>query len=131
MTMPVAKNLRILVVDDQKSMRELARMCLRGLGVQDIEFVESAEQALDSLKESQFDLIISDWNMEGMTGLDFLKRIRQNPVLARLPFVMATTERTADHVLAAKSAGVSHYIAKPYSQDSFKKTLETVLGPLT
>jgi two-component system chemotaxis response regulator CheY len=129
--MPVAKNLRILVVDDQKSMRELARMCLRGLGVQDIEFVESAEQALDSLKESQFDLIISDWNMEGMTGLDFLKRIRQNPVLARLPFVMATTERTADHVLAAKSAGVSHYIAKPYSQDSFKKTLETVLGPLT
>jgi two-component system chemotaxis response regulator CheY len=129
--MPVAKNLRILVVDDQKSMRELARMCLRGLGVQDIEFVESAEQALESLKESQFDLIISDWNMEGMTGLDFLKRIRQNPVLARLPFVMATTERTADHVLAAKSAGVSHYIAKPYSQDSFKKTLETVLGPLT
>jgi two-component system chemotaxis response regulator CheY len=129
--MPVAKNLRILVADDQKSMRELARMCLRALGVQDIEFVESAEQALESLKRSQFDLIISDWNMEGMSGLEFLKAIRQNPILARLPFIMATTERTAEHVLAAKSAGVSHYIGKPYSQENFKKTLETVLGPLT
>src|SRR5690606_31639318 len=92
--MPVAKDLRILVVDDQKSMRELARMCLRGLGIQDIDFVESAEAALERLKEAQFDLIISDWNMEGMSGLEFLKQIRQNPVLARFPFVMATTEST-------------------------------------
>lgn len=129
--MPIAKNLRILVVDDQKSMRELARMCLRGLGVEEIDFVESAEAALERLKEAPFDLIISDWNMEGMSGLELLKRIRQNPILARMPFVMATTERTAEHVLAAKSAGVSHYIAKPYSQENFKKTLEQVLGPLT
>jgi two-component system chemotaxis response regulator CheY len=128
--MPTAKELRVLVADDQKSMRELARMCLKGIGVQDIEFVESAEQALDRLKEVQVDLIISDWNMDGMSGLDFLKNIRANPVLKRIPFVMATTERTADHVLAAKNAGVSHYIPKPYSQEALKKTIEHVVGPL-
>jgi two-component system chemotaxis response regulator CheY len=129
--MPVAKDLRVLVADDQKSMRELARMCLRGLGVHDIEFVESAEAALERLKEIQVDLIVSDWNMGGMSGLDLLKKIRANPVLGRLPFILATTERTAEHVLAAKQAGVSNYIPKPYSQEAFKKVLEQVLGPLT
>ena len=129
--MPSAKDFRVLVADDQKSMRELARMCLKGIGVQDIEFVESAEQALDRLKEVQVDLIISDWNMDGMSGLDFLKNIRANPVLKRIPFVMATTERTADHVMAAKAAGVSHYIPKPYSQDALKKTIEQVVGQLS
>jgi two-component system, chemotaxis family, chemotaxis protein CheY len=128
--MPHAKDLRVLVADDQKSMRELARMCLRGLGVQDIEFAESAEAALERLKEVQVDLIISDWNMDGMSGLDFLKKIRSNPVLKQLPFVMATTERTAEHVISAKNAGVSHYIPKPYSQEALKKTIEHVLGPL-
>jgi two-component system chemotaxis response regulator CheY len=125
-----AKELRVLVADDQKSMRELARMCLKGIGVQDVEYVESAEAALDRLKEVQVDLIISDWNMEGMTGLEFLKQIRSNPVLRRLPFIMATTERTAEHVISAKNAGVSHYIPKPYSQEALKKALEHVLGPL-
>lgn len=121
-------NARILVVDDQKSMRGMARYCLTEIGVGAVDSEESAEAALQRLKTVKYDLIISDWNMDGMSGLDFLKAVRSNPVLARTPFIMATSERSKELIVAAKQAGVSHYIVKPFSIEEVQKRLDVVLG---
>lgn len=119
---------RVLVVDDQKSMRGLARYCLMEIGVGAVDSEESAEDALERLKTVKYDVIISDWNMDGMSGLDFLKTVRANPVLRRMPFIMATSERSKELIVAAKQAGVSHYVVKPFTEDDLRKRLDVVLG---
>lgn len=129
--MPKLSTIRILVVDDQKSMRDLARVCLRELGIYSVETADGVTQAMERLGEARYDLVVSDWNMDGESGLDLLRKIRGHPILAKTPFVMATTESSASYVVAAKEAGVSHYIVKPYSTANLCDRLEKVLGPLT
>lgn len=119
---------RILVVDDQKSMRGMARYCLTEIGVGAVDSEPSAEAALERLKTVKYDLIISDWNMDGMSGLDFLVKVRASQSLARVPFIMATSERSKELIVAAKKAGVSHYVVKPFAIDDLRKRLDVVLG---
>ena len=129
--MPAAKNLRVLVVDDQHSMRGLTRHSLERMGVTQVVDVSSGEKALEALKAERFDLIISDWNMDGISGLDLLTSIRKNPVIGKLPFIMATSESGKAQVMAAAQAGANNYVLKPFSVADLKGKVEAVLGALT
>ncbi|MGI9508142.1 MAG: response regulator [Geminicoccaceae bacterium] len=129
--MPTANNLNILIVDDQQSIRDLTRHCLKQIGINQVAVAKSGEQALEVLGKSKFDLIISDWNMDGITGLELLTKIRSNPVIKTLPFIMATGQKDKAQVIAAKEAGVNNYIVKPFSTADLKKRVEAVLGALS
>ena len=129
--MPSANNLKVLIVDDQQSMRGLTRHCLREIGVSQVTDAKSGEEALKVLSEKNFDLIISDWNMDGISGLELLTKIRGNPIIKKLPFIMATGERNKAQVKLAIDAGVNNYIVKPFSVADLRKRVEAVLGALT
>lgn len=128
--MPSAKNMRVLVVDDQQSMRGLTRHCLERMGVTQVTDVSSGEKAMEVVKNEKFDLIVCDWNMDGISGLDLLTNIRKNPVISKLPFIMATSESSKSQVMAAKKAGVNNYVLKPFSAADLKTKIEAVLGPV-
>jgi len=128
--MPSAKNLQILVVDDQQSMRELTRHCLKQMGISKIEIAKSGEEALGVLGKTKFDLIVSDWNMDGISGLELLTKIRGNPVIKKLPFIMATGQKEKAQIMAAKEAGANNYVVKPFSTADLRKRIEAVLGAL-
>lgn len=129
--MPSAKNLNILIVDDQQSIRDLTRHCLKQIGINQVSVAKSGEQALEVLGKTKFDLIISDWNMDGISGLELLTKIRGNPVIKSLPFIMATGQKDKAQVIAAKEAGVNNYIVKPFSTADLRKRVEAVLGALS
>lgn len=129
--MPSANNLQILIVDDQQSMRELTRHCLKQIGCNQVTAAKSGEEALDALGKTKFDLIISDWNMDGISGLDLLTKIRSNSVIKTLPFIMATGQKDKALVIAAKEAGANNYIVKPFSAADLRKRVEAVLGTLS
>jgi two-component system, chemotaxis family, chemotaxis protein CheY len=122
-----AKAMRVLVVDDQQSMRGLARQCLTRLGVRQVDMVPSGEEAMKSLGQAKFDLIISDLNMDGMSGTDLLAKVREHPVLKDMPFLLATSEcyRPAEGL----SDG-SGFVAKPFSVADLKNAIEGVVGKL-
>lgn len=128
--MSSAKNLQILIVDDQQSMRELTKHCLNQIGINQVTAAKSGEEALDKLSKAKFDLIISDWNMDGISGLELLTTIRSNPVIKKLPFIMATGQKDKAQVMVAKEAGVNNYIVKPFSAADLRKRVEAVLGAL-
>lgn len=129
--MPSSKSMQILIVDDQQTMRDLLRKCLQELGIMKITATKSGEDALETIGKESFDLVISDWNMDGMSGLDLLKKIRSNPVVKSLPFIMATGAQDKKQVLAAKEAGANNYIVKPFSAAELKKRIEAVFGALS
>lgn len=128
--MPSAANLQVLIVDDQQSMRELTRHCLKQMGISKVAVAKSGEEALDVLGKTKFDLIVSDWNMDGISGLELLTKIRNNPILGKLPFIMATGQKEKGQIVAAKEAGANNYIVKPFSTADLKKRIEAVLGVL-
>jgi two-component system chemotaxis response regulator CheY len=123
--------MQVLIVDDQQSMRELLRHCLKEIGVTKVTSTKSAEDALETVTRESYDLVISDWNMDGMTGLDLLKNIRSNPVIKGLPFIMATGTQDKKQVMAAKEAGANNYIVKPFSTGDLRKRVEAVFGALS
>lgn len=129
--MPAARSLRVLVVDDQQSMRGLTRHSLERIGVTQAVDVSSGEKALAALQSEKFDLIISDWNMEGISGLDLLTSVRKNPLISKTPFIMATSENTKAQIMAAVQAGVNNYVLKPFSVADLRTKMEAVLGPIT
>lgn len=128
--MPAANNLQILIVDDQQSMRELTRHCLKQMGISKVSSAKSGEEALGVLGKTKFDLIISDWNMDGITGLELLTKVRGNPIIGKLPFIMATGQKEKAQIIAAKEAGANNYIVKPFSTVDLKKRIEAVIGTL-
>jgi two-component system chemotaxis response regulator CheY len=122
----MSKNLSILVVDDYATMRRILRNLLQQLGFTNIEEAADGEQALGKLKDKDFDLIISDWNMEPMTGLDLLKTVRADARFKAMPFIMVTAESKTENVVAAKQAGVSNYIVKPFNAEILKQKLASI-----
>jgi len=108
------KEMRVLVVDDQKSMRGLATYYLKQIDFEEIDEAESARDALMQMQKKRYDLLLLDWNMEGMSGIDLLKAIRSIPELNKIKIIMATSERSVDKVDEAKSHGADHYVVKPY-----------------
>ena len=126
--MAVDMNMNILIVDDYKTMLRLIKNLLSQLGFNNVEEATSGAIALTKLKEKKFDLIISDWNMDQMTGYDLLKSVRADPDFKNLPFILITAESKTENVVAAKAAGVNNYIVKPFNAETLKTKLVSVLG---
>ncbi|HYD69865.1 chemotaxis response regulator CheY [Azospirillum sp.] len=120
--------MKILVVDDYATMRRIVRNLLTQIGYTDIDEAGDGVAALAKLRESKFGLVISDWNMEPMTGLQLLKEIRADAKLAPLPFIMVTAESKTENVIAAKQAGVNNYIVKPFNAETLKQKIQAVIG---
>ncbi|MGB0671627.1 MAG: response regulator [Rhodospirillales bacterium] len=126
--MAVDMNMNVLIVDDYKTMLRIIRNLLRQLGFVNIDEATDGSMALGKLRDSKFGLVISDWNMEPMTGIQLLREVRADAKLKHLPFVMITAESKSENVIAAKEAGVSNYIVKPFNAETLKSKLVTVLG---
>lgn len=124
----VDMNINILIVDDYKTMLRIIRSLLTQIGFNNIDEAPNGAVALSKLKEKKYELIISDWNMEPMTGLELLKNVRAEGSLKTIPFIMVTAESKTDNVIAAKEAGVSNYIVKPFNAETLKAKLISVLG---
>jgi two-component system chemotaxis response regulator CheY len=119
----------ILIVDDYKTMLRIIRNLLKQLGFDNVDEASDGATALQRLREKEFGLVISDWNMEPMTGLQLLKEVRSDAKLAHIPFVMVTAESKTENVIAAKEAGVTNYIVKPFNAETLKQKLTAVFGP--
>jgi two-component system chemotaxis response regulator CheY len=127
--MSVDSEMRILIVDDYKTMLRIIRNLLRQLGFNNIDEAMDGSQALQQLRAgNEYGLIISDWNMEPMTGLQLLREVRADPKLKSTPFIMVTAESKSENVIAAKEAGVSNYIVKPFNAETLKSKMVSVLG---
>ena len=124
----VDMNMPILIVDDYKTMLRIIRNLLKQLGFNNVEEATDGSMALQKLRDKAFGLVISDWNMEPMTGLQLLREVRSDIKLKELPFIMVTAESKTENVVAAKEAGVSNYIVKPFNAETLKQKLVTVLG---
>lgn len=127
--MAVDRNMRILVVDDFQTMRRIIVNLLRQLGFTNMVEADDGSTGWDRLQTEQIDLVISDWNMPKMTGIDFLKNVRANDKYKTLPFIMVTAEGKRENVVAAVQVGVSNYIVKPFNAATLKEKLVKVLGP--
>lgn len=121
---------QVLVVDDYNTMRRILRNLLSQIGFTNVDEAEDGSAALRKLRERTFGLVISDWNMQPMSGLELLKEVRSDGQLKEMPFIMITAESKTENVIAAKAAGVSNYIVKPFNADTLKKKIEAVLGGL-
>ncbi|HIJ63529.1 MAG TPA: response regulator [Rhodospirillaceae bacterium] len=126
--MAVDKNMNILIVDDYKTMLRIIRNLLRQLGFVNIEEATDGSMALQMLRSGNFGLVISDWNMEPMTGLQLLREVRADAKLKPTPFIMVTAESKSENVIAAKEAGVSNYIVKPFNAETLQAKMVSVLG---
>lgn len=126
--MAVDMNMNILIVDDYKTMLRIMRNLLRQLNFINVDEASDGAAALEKLRSKSYGLVISDWNMEPMTGLQLLKEIRADSQLRSLPFIMVTAESKSENVIAAKQAGVSNYIVKPFNADTLKGKMASVIG---
>ena len=126
--MSVDKNMQVLIVDDYKTMLRIVRNLLRQLGFNNVEEATDGAAALAKARQAKFGLIISDWNMEPMTGLQLLKEVRADDALKQVPFIMITAESKTENVIAAKEAGVNNYIVKPFNAETLKSKMGAVLG---
>ncbi|MBX7136920.1 MAG: chemotaxis response regulator CheY [Oligoflexia bacterium] len=124
----VNKNMPILVVDDFSTMRRIVKTCLKQLGFENITDAEDGAVALSKLQNSEFQLIISDWNMPNMMGIDLLKAVRADQKLKSIPFLMITAEAQKENVLEAAKAGVSNYIVKPFTPDQLQSKLTAIFA---
>ena len=118
----------ILVVDDYQTMVRIIRNLLKQLGFEEVDDASDGTAALARLKNRKYGLVISDWNMEPMTGYDLLREVRADPNLATTPFIMITAESKTENVIAAKKAGVNNYIVKPFNAATLKSKIEAVCG---
>ena len=118
----------ILIVDDYKTMLRIIRNLLKQLGFNNVDEATDGSAALQKLRDKEYHLVISDWNMEPMSGMQLLTEVRADTKLKELPFIMITAESKTENVVAAKEAGVSNYIVKPFNAATLKTKLSAVLG---
>jgi two-component system chemotaxis response regulator CheY len=118
----------ILVVDDYNTMVRIIRNLLRQVGFTDVDDASDGVSALRRLRERRYALVVSDWNMEPMTGYELLKEMRADPALAAIPFIMVTAESKTENVIAAKKAGVSNYIVKPFNAATLKSKIDAIFA---
>ena len=126
--MAVNKEMAILVVDDYKTMLRIIRNLLKQLDFGNVDDATDGSAALKKLREKEYGLVISDWNMEPMTGLQLIREVRSDKKLKKLPFIMVTAESKTENVVATKEAGVSNYIVKPFNAETLKQKMVSVLG---
>ncbi|MFC1523323.1 response regulator [Thermodesulfobacteriota bacterium] len=121
-------NMKVLVVDDFATMRRIVKNILTQLGYKNIIEADDGTTALDILKQEKIDMIISDWNMPKMTGLDLLKAVRSSEEFANTPFIMVTAEAQQDNIILAVKAKVSQYIVKPFTAETLSEKISKVFG---
>ncbi len=126
--MAVDLNMQILIVDDYKTMLRIVRNLLKQLGFDNVDEATDGASALAKMRSKSYNLVISDWNMEPMTGFELLKEVRADEHLKTTPFIMVTAESKTDNVIAAKKAGVNNYIVKPFNAETLKAKLKAVIG---
>ena len=117
----------VLIVDDYKTMLRIVRNLLKQIDFHNVEEANDGSEALEKLRAGDFKLVISDWNMAPMTGLQLLQEVRADTRLRSLPFIMITAESKTENVIAAKQAGVSNYIVKPFNAETLQSKIEKVL----
>ena len=120
------KDMKILVVDDFSTMRRIIKNLLRDLGFTNVSEADDGSSALPMLQNGRFELLITDWNMPGMQGLDLLKAVRTDERLRDLPVLMVTAESKRDQIVAAAQAGVNGYIVKPFTAQTLKEKLDKI-----
>jgi two-component system chemotaxis response regulator CheY len=123
-------NLKILVVDDFATMRRIVRNLLQDLGFSNVSEADDGKTAWPMLLTGNFDLLVTDWNMPGMPGLDLLKAVRADPRLARLPVLMLTAEAKREQIVEAAQAGVNGYVIKPFTAETLKAKLDKILAAM-
>ena len=126
--MAIDKSMNVLIVDDYKTMLRIIRNLLKQIEFNNVEEASDGADALSKLRSGHFGLIISDWNMAPMTGLQLLQEVRADTKLKHTPFIMVTAESKTENVVAAKQAGVSNYIVKPFNAETLKGKIEMVLA---
>lgn len=126
----VDKQIPILVVDDFATMRRIVKTCLVQLGFNNIVEADNGEAALEKLRAAPIKLIVSDWNMPKMMGIDLLKAVRGDEQLKTIPFLMVTAEAQKENIIEAAKAGVSNYIVKPFTADSLQQKLEAIFSKM-
>ena len=124
----MSTNLKFLVVDDFSTMRRIVKNLLQELGYNDITEADDGNTALPLLKGGSFDILITDWNMPGMPGLELLKAVRADERLAKLPVLMLTAEAKREQIVEAAQAGVSGYVIKPFTAVTLKEKLDKMLA---
>ena len=124
--MSVDLSMPVLVVDDYNTMIRIIRNLLKQLGFEDIDDACDGSAALNKMRGKRYGLVISDWNMEPMTGYELLKEVRADPGLSKTPFIMVTAESKTENVIAAKQAGVSNYIVKPFNAETLRAKIVSV-----
>jgi len=125
-------NINILVVDDMAAMRKILKTLLAQLGYKNVDEAEDGKQALEILKKNptKYGLVITDWNMPNMTGIELVQEIRKDPELKHLPILMVTAEAKKENVLMAIKAGVNNYIVKPFTAETLKEKIEKIFSSL-
>jgi two-component system chemotaxis response regulator CheY len=129
--MPVAAGLKVLVVDDQNSVRQMTRMTLEQIGVRHIHEAENGKKAIDTASLQPLDLIITDYNMPEMDGLELLRAVRGHPAARRVPFILVTGRGDRELVVKAAQAGANNYVVKPFTADILRTKIEQVVGRLS
>lgn len=129
--MPNAVALKVLVVDDQESVRKMTSMILGQMGIRLVHEAESGKKAMEIASLQPLDLIISDYYMDGMDGLDLLRAVRGHPVVRRCPFILLTGRGDRELVVKAAQAGVNNYLIKPFTVDILRQKIEQVMGKLS
>ena len=121
-------NMKVLIVDDFATMRRIVKNILRQLGFTDISEADDGKAALQALKKEKFDLILSDWNMPEMPGIELLKAVRADDELKDIPFLMVTAEAEKGNIVEAVKLGVSNYIVKPFTAETMSEKLGKIFG---
>lgn len=129
--MPAAAAIKVMVVDDQTSMRAMIRRALQDLGFKDVRDKAGAQEALSAIKSDRVHLVISDFNMPEMDGLQFLEAVRNDPVIGKTVFIMLTGSADKEIVQKAAALGVNNYVVKPFAPAALKEKIERVFGELT
>ena len=126
--MAVNHSMLVLIVDDYKTMIRIIRNLLKQLGFANVDEAGDGTAALNMMRQKDYGLIISDWNMEPMTGYELLREVRADGRLSRTPFIMVTAESKTENVIAAKKAGVNNYIVKPFNAATLKSKIDAIFG---
>ncbi len=124
--MTMDKNMNVLIVDDYKTMLRIIKNLLGQIGFNNVDEATDGATAFTKLKEKKYGLVISDWNMDIMSGFELLQKVRADDALKALPFILVTAESKTENVIAAKQAGVSNYIVKPFNAETLKQKIESV-----
>ena len=122
------KHTPVLIVDDYKTMLRIIRNLLKQLGFENVDDASDGSTAILKMRDKKYGLVISDWNMEPMSGFELLQKVREETTLCETPFIMVTAESKTENVVAAKQAGVSNYIVKPFNAETLGKKLATVFA---